>query len=44
MKEFKNWLLKNIDIKLLSLFFAIILWLYIAGGEKEFYRYISYPK
>jgi YbbR domain-containing protein len=33
MKEFKNWLLKNIDIKLLSLFFAIILWLYIAGGE-----------
>lgn len=33
MKELKNWLLKNIDIKLLSLFFAIILWLYIAGGE-----------
>ncbi|MBU2440515.1 hypothetical protein KKI11_06215 [bacterium] len=33
MKEFKNWFLKNIDIKLLSLFFAIILWLYIAGGE-----------
>jgi len=33
MKEFKNWLLKNIDIKLLSLFFAIILWLYVAGGE-----------
>jgi len=33
MKELKNWFLKNIDIKLLSLFFAIILWLYIAGGE-----------
>jgi len=33
MKEFKNWFLKNIDIKLLSLFLAIILWLYIAGGE-----------
>ncbi len=33
MKELKDWLLKNIDIKLLSLFFAIILWLYIAGGE-----------
>jgi len=33
MKEFKNWFLKNIDIKLLSLFLAIIIWLYIAGGE-----------
>lgn len=33
MKELKNWFLKNIDIKLLSLFLAIILWLYIAGGE-----------
>jgi len=33
MKESKNWFLKNIDIKLLSLFLAIILWLYIAGGE-----------
>ena len=34
MKEFnKNWFFKNIDIKLLSLFFAVILWLYIAGGE-----------
>jgi len=33
MKEFKNWFLKNIDIKLLSLFLAIILWLYIASGE-----------
>ena len=33
MKDFKNWFLKNIDIKLLSLFFAVILWLYIAGGE-----------
>lgn len=33
MKEFKNWFLKNLDIKLLSLFLAIILWLYIAGGE-----------
>ena len=32
MKEFQNWFLKNIDIKLLSLFLAIILWLYIAGG------------
>jgi len=33
MKELKNWFLKNIDIKLLSLFLAIILWLYIASGE-----------
>ncbi len=33
MKELKNWFLKNIDIKLLSLFFAIILWLYIASAE-----------
>jgi len=33
MKEFKNWFLKNIDIKLLSFFLAIILWLYIASGE-----------
>jgi YbbR domain-containing protein len=33
MKEFKNWFLKNVDIKLLSLFLAIILWLYIASGE-----------
>ena len=33
MRELKNWFLKNIDIKLLSLFLAIILWLYIAGGE-----------
>jgi len=33
MKELKNWFLKNIDIKLLSIFLAIILWLYIAGGE-----------
>ena len=33
MKELKKWFLKNIDIKLLSLFLAIILWLYIAGGE-----------
>jgi len=33
MKELKNWFFKNIDIKLLSLFLAIILWLYIAGGE-----------
>lgn len=33
MKELKNWFLKNIDIKLLSLFLAVILWLYIASGE-----------
>ena len=33
MKELKNWFLKNIDIKLLSIFLAIILWLYIASGE-----------
>jgi len=33
MKELKNWFLKNIDIKLLSLFLAVILWLYVAGGE-----------
>jgi len=33
MKESNNWFLKNIDIKLLALFLAIILWLYIASGE-----------
>ena len=33
MKELKNWFLKNIDIKLFSLFLAIILWLYITSGE-----------
>ncbi|MHC2994312.1 MAG: hypothetical protein IBV53_02235 [Candidatus Atribacteria bacterium] len=33
MIELRNWLFKNIDIKLLSLFLAIILWLYIASGE-----------
>ncbi len=33
MKELRNWLLKNIDIKALSLFLAIILWLYVASGE-----------
>jgi YbbR domain-containing protein len=33
MKELKKWFLKNIDIKLLSLFLAIILWLYIVSGE-----------
>jgi len=33
MKELRNWLLKNIDIKVLSLFLAIILWLYVVSGE-----------
>lgn len=33
MKELRNWLLKNIDIKLISLFLAIILWLYVVSGE-----------
>jgi YbbR domain-containing protein len=33
MKELKNWLLKNIDIKLLSLLLAFVLWLYVANGE-----------
>jgi len=33
MKESRNWLLKNIDIKVISLFLAIILWLYVASGE-----------
>jgi YbbR domain-containing protein len=33
MKELRSWLLKNIDIKLLSIFLAIILWLYVVSGE-----------
>jgi len=33
MKDLRDWLLRNIDIKILSLFLAIILWLYIASGE-----------
>ena len=41
MKEFKNWFLKNIDIKLFSLFLAIILWLYIAGGENPTENFID---
>lgn len=35
MKELRSWLLKNIDIKLLSVFLAIILWLYVASGENN---------
>jgi YbbR domain-containing protein len=33
MIELRSWLLKNIDIKLLSVFLAIILWLYVVSGE-----------
>ncbi|HEC91592.1 MAG TPA: hypothetical protein ENI51_01140, partial [Candidatus Atribacteria bacterium] len=33
MKELKSWLLENIDIKIISIFLAIILWLYVASGE-----------
>ena len=33
MKDIRKWLLKNIDIKLLSLFLAVILWVYVASGE-----------
>ena len=33
MKDAKKWLLKNIDIKLLSLFLSLILWVYVASGE-----------
>ncbi|MEA1939255.1 MAG: CdaR family protein, partial [Candidatus Caldatribacteriota bacterium] len=33
MKDLKKWLLRNIDIKLLSLFLAIIIWVYVASGE-----------
>jgi len=33
VKDIKKWLLKNIDIKLLSLFLAVILWVYVASGE-----------
>ncbi len=33
MKELKSWLLENIDIKIISIFLAIILWLYAASGE-----------
>jgi YbbR domain-containing protein len=33
MIELRSWLLKNIDLKLLSIFLAIILWLYVVSGE-----------
>ena len=33
MKDIRKWLLKNIDIKLISLFLAMILWVYVASGE-----------
>ena len=33
MKELKSWLLENIDIKIISILLAIILWLYVASGE-----------
>jgi len=33
VKDIRKWLLKNIDIKLLSLFLAVILWVYVASGE-----------
>ncbi len=33
MKELRSWLLKNIDIKVISVFLAIILWLYVVSGE-----------
>jgi len=33
VRDVNKWLLKNIDIKILSLFLAIILWLYVASGE-----------
>ncbi|HBY56542.1 MAG TPA: hypothetical protein DEG96_01550 [Candidatus Atribacteria bacterium] len=35
MKELKSWLLENIDIKIISIFLAIILWLYVASGENQ---------
>jgi len=33
MIELRSWFLKNIDLKLLSIFLAIILWLYVVSGE-----------
>jgi len=33
VKDIRKWLLKNIDIKLISLFLAMILWVYVASGE-----------
>jgi len=31
--DIKKWLLKNIEIKIFSLFLAIILWVYVASGQ-----------
>jgi|GEM_PF-1111295 len=33
MKDIKSWLLKNFNIKVISIFLAIILWFYVIGGE-----------
>lgn len=33
MTDIKKWLLKNIEIKIFSLFLAIILWVYVASGQ-----------
>ena len=44
MKSIRKWLLKNIDIKLFSLFLAIILWIYVASGENPIIEnYIDVP-
>ncbi len=40
----KNLLLKNINIKIISLFLAIILWFYVIGGENPIIeRFIDIP-
>lgn len=44
MKDIKKWILKNIDIKLISLFLAIIIWTYVASGENPIIEnYIDIP-
>jgi len=44
VKSIRKWFLKNIDIKLFSLFLAIILWIYVASGENPIIEnYIDVP-
>jgi len=44
VKDIKKWILKNIDIKLISLFLAIIIWTYVASGENPIIEnYIDIP-
>ncbi len=44
MKNFKSWCLKNLDVKLISLLLAVVLWLYVASGQNPIIEsYIDVP-